>query len=62
MSRLHRLLVGIALACLAQIARAEMAPSVNLIGNVGLIDMPSAEVQPDGEMTLNTSRMAGAVK
>ena len=41
---------------------AGRGPSVNLYGETGLIDMPSAEMQPDGQITVsyrqfgNTSR------
>lgn len=34
-------------------------PSVNLYGNPGLIDMPSAESMPDGQMTLSWSKFGG---
>lgn len=57
-SRVARLLAGTALVTgLALPVQAEMRPSVNMIGNTGLIDMPSAEMQPDGFITLDTSRM-----
>ena len=36
-------------------AAAENAPSLNLYGLTGLIDMPSAESQPDGMIQLSTS-------
>jgi hypothetical protein len=34
-------------------------PSVNLYGNAGLIDMPTAEMMPDGQMTLSWSKFGG---
>ncbi|PLS22352.1 YjbH domain-containing protein [Neptunicoccus cionae] len=39
------------LAMTAGMAGAQQAPSLNLYGNSGLIDMPSAEPQPDGQVT-----------
>nr|WP_227754239.1 YjbH domain-containing protein [Stagnihabitans tardus] len=52
-----RLLGGVALACMASATGAEMVPSVNMIGNTGLIDMPSGDMQPDGFITVDSSRM-----
>lgn len=52
---LARLLLGTALCATG--ARADMLPSVNMIGNTGLIDMPSAEMQPDGFLTLGSAQM-----
>ncbi|MFY0681100.1 MAG: YjbH domain-containing protein [Thalassovita sp.] len=37
-------------------------PSVNSFGNVGLIDMPSAEVSPDAELTTSISHSAGTTR
>lgn len=36
-------------------AQAQNAPTLNLYGATGLIDMPSAERQPDGMVTISTS-------
>lgn len=37
-------------------ASAQQSPSLNLYGATGLIDMPSAESQPDGALTMTTDR------
>ncbi len=55
--RFIRLLTSTALALMASASAAEMRPSVNMIGNTGLIDMPSGEMQPDGFLTLDKSVM-----
>jgi hypothetical protein len=38
---------------------AEAPPSVNFFGTPGLIDMPSAEMKPDGEVTVSYSYFGG---
>lgn len=40
-------------------AVAEPRPTLNLYGTTGLIDMPSAESQPDGELSFTSSYFAG---
>lgn len=67
----RRLRAGLITAALASVstmalwvaASAQEAPrarpSVNLYGNPGLIDMPSAEMMPDGQMTLSWSKFDG---
>ncbi|WP_413150019.1 YjbH domain-containing protein [Amaricoccus sp. W119] len=56
-------LASVSALALGFMATAEEAPrprpSVNLYGNPGLIDMPSAEMMPDGQMTLSWSRFDG---
>lgn len=51
--------VGTAMAAAASMTAgsvfAEQRPSLNLYGSTGLIDMPSAESQPDGALTASTS-------
>jgi len=37
-------------------------PTINLFGTTGLIDMPTAESQPDGEMNATVSRFAGITR
>ncbi len=60
---LHRAVCGAAAIGLAAVvpARAEAptAPSLNLYGAPGLVDMPSGEAQPDGEVTLGYGLFAG---
>lgn len=51
-----RALVVSACALLAAPLQAEMQPSINLLGQTGLIDMPSGEQMPDGYLTLDHSR------
>lgn len=36
-------------------ATAELKPSLNMYGATGLIDMPSGEAQPDGQLSVTTS-------
>ena len=68
----RRLRAGLTMAALASVSalalgvvmtKAQEAPrarpSVNLYGNPGLIDMPSAESMPDGQMTLSWSKFDG---
>lgn len=55
-ARLAACLVAASLS-LPQAVSAEMGASVNLIGNTGLIDMPSGEMQPDGFLTMQGGRM-----
>ena len=51
-----RALVGLALLAAATMSQAETRPSINLSGQVGLIDMPSGEQMPDGFLTLSHSQ------
>jgi hypothetical protein len=57
--RIARLARG-ALAALAFVAstqaRAETTGSLNLYGATGLIDMPSGEAQPDGQLSISASK------
>jgi hypothetical protein len=39
---------------------ARPRPSINLFGETGLIDMPTAESQPDGQITLSYSQFANS--
>lgn len=66
--RLRAGLATVALASVSSLALSGLAdaqeaprprPSVNLYGNPGLIDMPSAEAMPDGQMTLSWSKFGG---
>ncbi len=41
---------------------ADARPSYNLYGVTGLIDMPSAESQPDGQIAFTTSWMGGELR
>jgi opacity protein-like surface antigen len=43
-------------------AQSDNRPTLNLYGVTGLIDMPSAEAQPDGEMTFAVSNFAGQTR
>lgn len=47
--------VALGLFALPTASDAENGPSLNMYGLSGLIDMPSAESQPDGTVTLTTS-------
>jgi hypothetical protein len=47
------------LALSASATAEDLRPSVNLYGQSGLIDMPSAEMQPDGEITASYSYFGG---
>ncbi|SEN15634.1 Exopolysaccharide biosynthesis protein YbjH [Pseudorhodobacter antarcticus] len=40
----------------APFAHAEMRPSLNMYGATGLIDMPSGEAQPDGQLSISASQ------
>ena len=50
-----RTLAGVACLFIAAPTQAEMSASMNLSGQVGIIDMPSGEQQPDGYLTLDHS-------
>ena len=55
----RQLLAGLActtLLCSAP-AMAEMAPTLNISGQTGLIDMPSGESQPDGAFSFNVGNL-----
>ena len=54
--------VSVSLICLGSSALAQEAPSLNLYGVTGLIDMPSAESAPDGQLTGTTSSFAGQTR
>ena len=41
---------------------AEMRPSLNFYGVTGLIDMPSAGMQPDGELSVSVSRFGRSTR
>ncbi|HSF65241.1 MAG TPA: YjbH domain-containing protein [Paracoccaceae bacterium] len=43
------------LACLSGPLSAETRPTLNFYGATGLIDMPSGEAQPDGQLSLSTT-------
>ncbi|KAF0676967.1 YjbH domain-containing protein [Profundibacterium mesophilum] len=53
------LLSGTALASWSNGAGAEPRPTLGLYGTTGLVDMPSALSQPDGELTFTSSYFAG---
>ena len=48
-----------AAAMLAGPSLADLAPSTNLSGEAGIIDMPSGEAMPDGWLTLNYGTFGG---
>ena len=47
---------------LATAATAQDAPTIGAFGTTGLVDMPSAESQPDGQMSLTASRYQGTFR
>ena len=49
-------LIPVALALWGAPAAAEMRPTLNFYGATGLIDMPSGEAQPDGQLSVSTAR------
>ena len=68
-----RLRAGVALVALAAAAvvvpsnrapaqEAKPRPSINLYGSTGLIDMPSAEAQPDGQITASYSQFGNTAR
>lgn len=57
-----RVLVGLACLAIAAPTQAEMQASMNLSGQVGIIDMPSGDQQPDGYLTLNHSHFGPIVR
>ncbi|CAN5702928.1 hypothetical protein BH23PSE1_BH23PSE1_04680 [soil metagenome] len=53
---------GLAVATYGQTQEAPLRPSVTLYGTPGLIDLPSAEMQPDGEITASYSSFGGQTR
>lgn len=62
MGHKQRLLAVTVMGLWASAAGAEMRPSVNLIGNAGLIDMPTGEAAPDGFLTLQAAHMGPVLR
>lgn len=61
-SRLGALLLGTSLAGLAPVVAKAGSPSLNLWGATGLIDLPSAEMQPDGVLNTSYARFGGIAR
>jgi hypothetical protein len=57
-----RMLVGVIFMLSLSPAKAEMRPTLNLSGQVGLIDMPSGDQMPDGFLTYDHSRFGPVLK
>ncbi len=55
---------ALALACAlpAHAQQDPLRPSLNFYGSTGLIDMPSGESQPDGQISTTVSRFAGITR
>ncbi|MEM8571194.1 MAG: YjbH domain-containing protein [Pseudomonadota bacterium] len=55
-------LIGAAGPALAQAKKPMPRPSLNLYGTTGLIDMPSAQSQPDGQVSLSVSHFGSTTR
>lgn len=57
------LLLGCAASALIALpVLAEMRPGLSLMGGSGLVDMPSAQMQPDGQLSVSISNAAGITR
>jgi hypothetical protein len=54
--------LGASLAAFAQAQPPMPRPSLNLYGTTGLIDMPSAQAQPDGQISLGYSQFGNTTR
>lgn len=55
-------IVALFLCCLAHPAASEPHPSISSYGTVGLIDMPTAQAQPDGQLSFSASLYGGVLR
>lgn len=61
-ARLTARAAALLLAACPLAAAAEMRPSLNFYGVSGLMDMPSAGMQPDGELSVSVSRFGRSTR